>query len=291
MTRVKKYETGSYQYKRNPWRPELVALDIDGTLVDHDGILPDAVKDAVQRVVAADVPVVLVTGRSWHDTQPIFEALELPPGAAIASNGAVSVQYPPLRIQQQHTFDPSGVIAKLHAAAPHALIAVEEVGVGYRCNALFPDGDLSGEIHVVGMDELVSRPVTRVIIRDPNSTDQEFMRLAEEVGLHGVSYFVGWTAWLDIAPEGVNKAAALDDLCRSLGVDPARVLALGDGRNDIEMLQWAGRGVAIGDAPPEVQAAADDVTGCFAAGGTADELNRWFPAVRWRRSRERLLAS
>jgi hydroxymethylpyrimidine pyrophosphatase-like HAD family hydrolase len=51
---------------------------------------------------------------------------------------------------------------------------------------------------------------------------------------------------------------------------------MGDGRNDIEMLRWAGRGVALGDACAEVQAVADDVTGCFADGGTVAELERWF---------------
>ena len=73
-----------------------------------------------------------------------------------------------------------------------------------------------------------------------------------------------------------DKALALVEVAQSLGVERENVLALGDGRNDIEMLAWAGRGVAIGDASPEVQAAADEVTGCFADGGTAAELDRWF---------------
>ncbi len=73
-----------------------------------------------------------------------------------------------------------------------------------------------------------------------------------------MTYFVGWSAWLDIAPQGVNKATALAEITAGLGIPAADVLAFGDGRNDLEMLRWAGRGVAIGDAPPEVQAAADD---------------------------------
>ena len=56
----------------------------------------------------------------------------------------------------------------------------------------------------------------------------------------------------------------------------ADVLALGDGRNDIEMLTWAGRGVALGEAPDEVKRAADDVAERFDRGGTAKELQRWF---------------
>ena len=59
---------------------------------------------------------------------------------------------------------------------------------------------------------------------------------------------MGWTAWLDLAPVGVSKASGLDHVAGPLGVAPADVLAIGDGRNDIEMLQWAGRGVAMGQA-------------------------------------------
>ena len=89
------------------WRPRLVALDIDGTVVDHDGLLPDAVRQAVGRVLAAGVPVVLATGRSWHGTEPVFTELGLPPGPAVSSNGAVTVTYPPLQITSRVTFDPS----------------------------------------------------------------------------------------------------------------------------------------------------------------------------------------
>ena len=103
------------------------------------------------------------------------------------------------------------------------------------------------------LEQLSARPVTRVILRDPTRSDSDFIALARHLGLHGVTYFVGWSAWLDIAPEGVNKATALAEVAEGLGVSAADVLAFGDGRNDIEMLRWAGRGLAIGDAPDEVQ--------------------------------------
>ena len=60
------------------WRPRLVALDIDGTLVDRNGLLPRAVAEAVELVIQAGVPVVLSTGRSLHGTRPIFDELSLP---------------------------------------------------------------------------------------------------------------------------------------------------------------------------------------------------------------------
>ncbi len=258
------------------WRPGLVALDIDGTVVDRDGSLPPAIGDAIRRVVAARVPVVLATGRSWHGTQPLFDELGLPPGQAVCSNGAVTVAYPPQHIVKAITFDPRQVIAKVEELAPGLLIAVEEVGRGYRLNNHFPGGDLTGEMIIEDAEQLSSRPVTRVILRDPDRSESDFVDLAHRLGLHGVTYFVGWSAWLDIAPEGVNKATALAEVAAGLKVPAARVLAFGDGRNDIEMLRWAGRGVAIADAPPEVRAAADDVADAFEQGGPVAELLRWF---------------
>ena len=93
-----------------------------------------------------------------------------------------------------------------------------------------------------------------MIIRDPDATAEDFVALGERLGLHGTDYVVGWTAWLDLAPVGVSKASGLQHVADKLGVAPADVLAIGDGRNDIEMLQWAGRGVAMGQAVEEVHA-------------------------------------
>ena len=95
-------------------------------------------------------------------------------------------------------------------------------------------------------------------------------------GTQQVTYSVGWSAWLDIAPQGVNKATALEKVREWLEIDPSRVVAMGDGRNDIEMLTWAGRGVAMGQAVQPVIDVADAVTGTVGEDGAAQELGRWF---------------
>jgi HAD superfamily hydrolase (TIGR01484 family) len=261
---------------RNGWRPRLVALDIDGTVVDLDGRLTGDIRDAISDVVAAGVPVVLATGRSWHGTRPLVDELGLPPGHSVSSNGAVVVRYPPEQIVSAATFDPREVIERVEELAPGTLIAVEEIGVGYRLTGHFPGGDLTGEMIIEDTAQLSARPVTRVILRDPERSDADFLRLAEQLGLHGVAYFVGWSAWLDIGPLGVSKASGLRQVVSELGLAAADVLAVGDGRNDVEMLQWAGRGVAMGDAVEEVRAAADAVTDRFTEGGLVRELRRWF---------------
>ena len=230
---------------------------------------------AVQRIIDAGVPVVMSTGRSWMATQVIVEALELPPALHVCSNGAVVVDYQPFELVRHVTFDTAPVIDRV-VEVTNAIIAVEEIGRGYRVSAAFPDGELYGDTVHESIESLRSRPVSRVIVRDPDGDEAEFMDLAQRLGLHGVSYFVGWKCWLVIAPEGVDKAAGLEVACERYGVAQEDVLALGDGYNDIEMLRWAGRGVALGGAPAEVLAAADHVTGYFADGGTAEELLRWF---------------
>ena len=271
----------------------MVALDIDGTLVDHAGVLPHEVRRSVRRVVDAGVPVVLTTGRSWHATRPVFEQLGLPSGPAVASNGAVTVSFPPFQLKRVATFNPAEVIEKVLREHPTAALAAEVIGQGYRVTKQFPEGDLTGDIEEVSVEDLAGTDVTRIVVRDPNASDTEFIRLADRLGLHGVSYFVGWSAWLDIAPEGVNKASALSDVVADLGYRASDVLAIGDGRNDVEMLTWAGRGVAVGDACAEVRDAADHVTGRFAEYGTAQELDRWFASRRAveRRPLPRVLAS
>jgi HAD superfamily hydrolase (TIGR01484 family) len=226
--------------------------------------------------------VVLASGRSPHGMVGIADLLDLPREGAerlwvVASNGAVVFRYPPLEVVHEQTFDASEAVRQVLAEHPDALVAVEERGVGYRVNNAFPEGELSGEMIQTDLQEILGEPVSRVIIRDPNSSADDFVAMAARLGLHGTDYVVGWTAWLDLSPVGVSKASGLQHVAERLGVDPADVLAIGDGRNDIEMLRWAGRGVAMGQAVEEVIAAADEVTGTVYDDGAATELRKHFP--------------
>jgi len=258
------------------WKPRLVALDLDGTLVAPDGSVPVDVAEAVQAASAAGAHVVLATGRGWHATRWLHDLLDLPAGPHVCSNGAVVVEYPPQRIIEKTTFDAREIVERVAREHPHCLLGTEVVGEGYLVSRAFPEGELGGDVEVVPLERLWAHAATRVIVRDPNGSDADFIDLAHHLGLTGVTYSIGYTAWLDIAPEGVTKATGLAYVADRLGVDAADVLAIGDGRNDIEMLSWAGRGVTFSDSPPEVLSAAVDVTAPFAEGGTADELRLWF---------------
>jgi Cof subfamily protein (haloacid dehalogenase superfamily) len=273
----------------NDWKPRLIALDIDGTLLKwvdgggttHEEIAP-AVYDAVRRALDAGAHIVLASGRSPHGMTRIADALDLHVEGEeriwiVASNGAVVLRYPPVEVIHEETFDAREAVASVLEHHPAALVAVEGRGVGYRVNRHFPPGELTGEMTITEVDDIVAGPVSRVIIRDPDATAEDFVALGERLGLHGTNYVVGWTAWLDLAPVGVDKASGLQHVADKLGVAADEVLAIGDGRNDIEMLQWAGRGVAMGQAIEEVIAAADAVTSSVFEDGAAVEIGKYFP--------------
>jgi hydroxymethylpyrimidine pyrophosphatase-like HAD family hydrolase len=257
--------------------PLLIAVDVDGTLIDYDEVLSERVRSAVRDVVRAGHHVVVATGRSLPGALPVLDRLGLVRGWCVCSNGGVTLRLDPdlpngYEIAERVTFDPAPALRLLRAHLPTALYAVEDVGVGFRLTAPFPPGELYGTMEYVPFDELLSTPATRVIVRSPAHTPQEFLRIVEQVGLHGVSYAVGWTAWLDLAPDGVSKASGLEPVRARLGVPRERTLAVGDGRNDIEMFQWAARAVAMGQAEPELLAVATEVTGPVEADGLAEVL-------------------
>ena len=258
------------------WFPRVAALDVDGTLVDETNALSPAVRDAVLALAEAGVAIVVATGRASPGTMEVVDRIGLQDGTAVTSNGAIVVSYHPVEVLHSVTFDASEAVRRVLERIPDALVAVEEIGVGYRVNQPFPEGEVSGQITVEHVDALVADPVTRVVIRAPGHDAQEFAEVVEGLGLTETNYYIGYTSWLDLAPQGVSKASGLEMVCTTLDVARADVLAIGDGFNDVEMLEWAGRGVAMGQAPEQVKAVADAVTGTVADDGLAAELARYF---------------
>jgi len=257
------------------WHPRVAALDVDGTLVDQTNELSPAVRDAVLALAEAGVAIVVATGRAMPGTMEVVDRIGLEDGTAVTSNGAIVISYHPVEVLHSVTFDASEAVRRVLEHVPDALVAVEEVGVGYRVNAPFPEGEVSGRITIEDVDALVSEPVTRVVIRAPEHDAKEFAEVVEGLGLTETNYYIGYTSWLDLAPQGVSKASGLELVCAKLDVAQADVLAVGDGFNDVEMLEWAGRGVAMGQAPEHVQTAADAVTGTVSDDGLAAELARY----------------
>ncbi|MFJ4029911.1 HAD family hydrolase [Paenarthrobacter sp. NPDC089989] len=252
----------------------MIALDVDGTLVDHDGHMSPAVREAAQAVVANGHDVMIATGRSLNATLPIIEQIGLERGFAVCCNGGVTLRLDPslekgYEIIHKATFDPAPALKALRERLPNAKYALEDEAGNFLSTERFQDASFGVESIGVDFQTMLDSVAVRVVVFSSENTSEEFNAAIHHIGLSGVTYSVGWTAWLDIAAEGVTKASALEALRLQLGTDPDNTLAIGDGRNDIEMLTWAGRGVAMGQAPEEVLAVADEVTASVFDDGAA----------------------
>lgn len=243
----------------------LVALDVDGTILDLGGRVSERVMAAIARLRTYGVQVVIATGRGIEAALPVARHVGLTTGWMVCANGAVTLRMDPERpggyeIVEQITFDPAQAIDVLHEAVPDGILAVETPGQPFRVSRPFPDGELIEDSVVRPLEELRSVPVSRVILRAPGMDVDRFAEIVRGSGLHSVEYAIGWTAWLDVAPQGVTKASALEALAARLGTDAGHALAVGDGANDVEMLQWAGAGVVMGSAPQWVKDRGDVLT-------------------------------
>ena len=259
----------------------LIALDIDGTVLREDGSLGDPTVTEIGRLRDLGHEIMLATGRSVAMTLPVLDRLGITPQYVVCSNGAITLRRDssqPVGYAREfvETFDPSEVLQTIKGSLDDAHYAVEDENGLYRFTGYFPDGALGSNSIKVEFDELLARPATRVVVISPEHAIEDFLSIVERMGLHRVSYNVGWTAWLDIAPDGVNKSTALERVRGLLGVPRSRVIAMGDGRNDIDMLEWAaveGAGVAMGQAPDEVVAVANARTASDIDDGVAAYLS------------------
>ena len=252
--------------------PELIALDLDDTLVPHLGTVNERVIDAVRRVREAGITVIPATGRTVSTTSPISRAAELD-NWMVCSNGAVLATVEPESIVQTATFDPGPLLDRLRELVPDAVYAVEDIHGVFHTTRMFGAGALGLAIREVPFEHLLAEPVVRLVVRSEMHARDGFQEVAREMGFHSVIFGISNVAWMDVGPQGVNKATGLSHVIERLGIDQSKVLAIGDSYNDIEMLKWAGVGVAMGSAPDSIKAIADAVTSPEPGDGVADVLD------------------
>ncbi|MFH8251468.1 HAD family hydrolase [Microbacterium sp. B2969] len=260
----------------------LIVLDIDGTILLQDESLSPGVVDAVEHAHRAGHEVMLATGRSWEGTRGLLHVLGISPEFVVCSNGAVimrRVDASEAHYERFHveTFDATEVLRLLHEHLDDGRYMVE-LADGSRLYTEYLDDWNLVNARRVSFDELTAQPVCRVVVVSPGKNEHDFVDLVSRIGLNQVSYAIGWTAWLDIAPMGVDKGTALERVREWTGFDPAHVLVIGDGRNDVGMFAWArehgGRAVAMAQGPQEVRDAASEVTASVEAGGVAEVLRK-----------------
>lgn len=259
----------------------LVALDVDGTILTHTGECLPAVHEGITALADAGTHVVLATGRGPESTVPVLQALGLERGFAVCSNGAVVLRLDPglpngSEIIDVVTFPPERTLRRLRDLLPDSLFMVEDGEAIRRVTSPFPEGEVFGEPEVADFEDLCARPASRVTLRAPDLDSADVHRVLEDAGLHGVSYSVGWTAWVDIAPLGVSKATGLDRVREHLNVSPFATVAVGDGHNDHEMLDWASWSVAMGQAWRDTRLHANAVAPSVDDAGLAATIEELF---------------
>jgi Cof subfamily protein (haloacid dehalogenase superfamily) len=270
-------------------QPLLVASDVDGTLLGPDELPSARTRAAVANVLSNGTPFVLVTGRPPRWIPRVAEHL---PGlvAAVCANGAVRYDIAADRVLSAMTLAPEALVALAEACAralPGARLAVERAG-----RSAFDDGTPlfvceHGYLHAwansdhasASREELFSQPAVKLLARLPGmSSDAMVAALAPLVGDGVALTFSNPRGLVEMAPAGVTKATGLASVAAELGVAPSDAIAFGDMPNDIPMLDWAGHGVAMANAHPDVLAVAAEVTASNADDGVALVLERWFSA-------------
>lgn len=267
--------------------PELIATDVDGTLLDHGENITPRTRAAVHAAVAAGTQFVLATGRPPRWIPPVVEALGLAP-ISVCANGAVLYDAATDRIIRAHTLSPDQLAELAEVAArviPGVGLAVERVGRSAFDESVPQFASSPGYEHAwhnpdnteVPLEEMLSLPAVKLLIRKAGATSAEMAAaLAPHIGLEGDLTYSTNNGLIEVVPIGISKATGISEVAAPLAVDAGDVVAFGDMPNDIPMLRWAGLGVAMGNAHPEAAAAADEVTAHNSDDGVARVLERWW---------------
>jgi len=232
----------------------LVATDVDGTLIGHDGVLPPDRRAAVGRLRDAGIGVVLATGKTWPSIRPLWDELELP-GPHVACNGAAVVDAQGQLLASTPLDDAVAhevVDALVARRIPHATYLDDGTLV---TSQLVPELDVLVELGepapVEG--ELDGRRALKVlsVLAEPDEGD--LRRLAAgDARIQRTSHrFLEWNH-----PDA-DKAHGLRFVVERLGIDIEEVVAIGDAENDVPMLRYAGTGVAVSAASDAALAGAD----------------------------------
>ena len=255
-------------------RPQLVACDLDGTLIAGENRLSPRVAAAVANAIASGLRVIAVTGRPWQWTLDLARAHDLRP-TAVVSNGAALVDVETGAVESTGLADGTvlGLMRRIRHAVPDITFAVDGIEtMAYEPG--FTDPTYVGDLEVADLAPLVGRGVIKLICRRAGLSGVDLAAALDHEVLDGVAVpYAGAGEWVELLPEGVSKASGLALVCERLGIRPAEVVAVGDAWNDLPMLAWAGMGVAMGNAGPEVQEAADRVLAPASDDGIADLLD------------------
>ncbi|TKJ23429.1 HAD family hydrolase [Blastococcus sp. CCUG 61487] len=278
--------------KLDPWRPKLVASDLDGTLLDEHGRVSARTREALDACWAAGIPVVGVTGRGPRLLETVHDALG-GRGIAVLSQGGFVVDLEreevlrTVAMPREHAVR---VIEAIEGVAGDVTIAVEdaaeqgEVRTRLRVENGFdwPYPELS---HVLERGEVMPEgAVLKVFLRsDTLDQDQLLAHARAVVDPADAEVTHAGLGFIEVLPPGITKASGLQMALDRYGVGFGDVLVFGDMPNDLPMLaavqDAGGRAVAVANAHPEVRALTPHLTSGHRADGVARYLEAVLPGV------------
>ncbi|MBX5467375.1 MAG: Cof-type HAD-IIB family hydrolase [Firmicutes bacterium] len=262
----------------------LIALDLDGTAFDaRQGTgISDALKSAVAEAQASGVRVILATGRAVVSALPHWQALRLRRGPLIAYNGAEVVEVPQRTRWYRRQLDDEAARRLVALANEWDLLCQVYVGdelwvtrEDLRVRQYVQKHKIPAWVRSWAEITAWPEPPIKILLQaEPEVLDRFRAAVAPIFADFPVRFMKSQADYLEMVPAGVGKGPALAWVAERLGVARDQVMAIGDAENDIDMLRWAGLGIAMGQSPPEVKAAADAVTRPVSEDGAA-----W--AIRW----------
>jgi Cof subfamily protein (haloacid dehalogenase superfamily) len=253
----------------------LVATDLDGTLLDDEGLLSARTEDVLRRVQEQGVRVVIVTARPLRWMDELWASVGGSRGIGIVSNGAITYDVSAREVLH-HVGIPAAdglpIAEAIREAAPGTAFALECLS-GLRHESGYVEMHPTPPGVPVGpLSEIWDEPAVKILVQHLTLDPDDFRaRVVDAVGERATPT---WTVdhLMEISAVGVTKGGALADLCRGLGVAAEDVVAFGDMPNDIPMLAWAGTSYAVANAHHTVREAADHVAPANTEDGVATVL-------------------
>jgi Cof subfamily protein (haloacid dehalogenase superfamily) len=256
--------------------PKLIAIDLDGTVLDSNGRISPRTKAAIAAVRAAGAHVVIVTFRAYRSSKPyaVELGLHVP---LICVNGALVKDASDDRVLEAFPVPVEAAREAVTYAGDRGIetcLYVDEWYVGNaEVIAKYGDGYDYQWKKCDDLLDALDQPTLMVRFFGDHRFDEARRNLAH-LGLEEVDDWLRDTFELTLMQRGVSKRFALERFCADLGVARERVMAIGDGALDAGMIAWAGRGVAMANGAPETRAAADEITLSNDEDGVAAVLER-----------------
>ncbi|OZF33491.1 haloacid dehalogenase [Rhodococcus sp. 14-2483-1-1] len=251
----------------------VVATDLDGTLLRSDRTISARTADAMAGADAAGIRVVWASARARHSIDELAASCGFR-GTAIGANGAVVLDLadgtPNIvgtrSVPAETVASVKSVVRSLVPGVAFATVGatrfVAEAGYAELC--VFADHHRQPnemELSDHGLSVEVE-PTVKIVARHRDTSSEALYELVAAAGLAGVELTHSGAPYIEMSAAGVSKASALHELCEQWGVSADSVAAVGDARNDLPMLAWAGTALCPSNAAAPVLAVADRVLGC-----------------------------